>query len=208
MTEAALIVGRAAALRIENLDTDQIMPKQFLRRIDKAGLKEGVLFDLRFDSQGRPNPHFVLNRPAYADASILIGGANFGCGSSREHAVWGLLQFGIRAVVAPSFGEIFHANAINNRLLLVTVPLDVAARLMDDADDPSAALLRIDVDAQTLHSRSVCAPFELTSRQRQMVLEGQDSIGLTQARQAQIEAFAQAHWDRHPWLRGVARRRA
>jgi 3-isopropylmalate/(R)-2-methylmalate dehydratase small subunit len=147
-----LIEGRAAALRIENLDTDQIMPKQFLRGIDKSGLAPGVLYDQRFDAQGQPRPDFVLNRPDYADTRILVGGANFGCGSSREHAVWGLQQFGIRAVIAPSFGEIFYSNALNNGLLVVMLPEPVVAALMRDADDVANGQVRIDVQALTVCS--------------------------------------------------------
>ncbi|HOB92472.1 MAG TPA: 3-isopropylmalate dehydratase small subunit [Aquabacterium sp.] len=204
MTTPVLIEGRAAALRIENLDTDQIMPKQFLRGIDKSGLRDGLLHDLRFDAQGRPRPDFVLNRSSHADAAILVGGSNFGCGSSREHAVWGLQQAGIRAIVAPSFAEIFHSNAMNNRLLLVTLPPEAIARLMDDADDPSANAVAIDIAAQTLRSRSVQAGFDLLPRHRRMFLDGLDSIGLSLTHQAQIDAFAQAHWARAPWLKDVA----
>ena len=204
MNEAVSIEGRAAALRIENLDTDQIMPKQFLRGIDKSGLKDGLLHDLRFDAQERLRPDFVLNRSTHADASILVAGSNFGCGSSREHAVWGLQQFGIRAVVASSFAEIFHSNAMNNRLLLVTLPPETIATLMDDADDPAGNTIAIDVAAQTLRSRSVQAGFELMPRHRQMFLEGLDSIGLSLTHQDRIAAFAQDHWARQPWLRDVA----
>jgi 3-isopropylmalate/(R)-2-methylmalate dehydratase small subunit len=204
MSENINIEGRAAALRIENLDTDQIIPKQFLRGIDKSGLKEGVLYDLRFDAQGQARPDFILNRSAYADASILVAGANFGCGSSREHAVWGLQQFGIRAVVASSYAEIFYSNAMNNRLLLVTLPPETIAKLMDDADDPSGNAVHIDITAQTLRNRSVQASFELMPRHRQMFLEGLDSIGLSLTYQDQIAAFAGSHWARQPWLRDVA----
>ena len=207
MSEAApshLIRGVAAPLPIANLDTDQIMPKQFLRGIDKSGLKDGLLYDLRFDAQGRARSDFVLNRPEHAGASILVGGSNFGCGSSREHAVWGLLQFGIRAVVAPSFAEIFHSNAMNNRLLLVALPQDQIDALMNDADGPDANAVTIDIAAQTLRSRSVQARFELRPRHRRMFLEGLDSIGLSLTHQAQIAAFAQAHWQRQPWLKDVA----
>jgi 3-isopropylmalate/(R)-2-methylmalate dehydratase small subunit len=208
MTDLVRIVGRAAALRIENLDTDQIMPKQFLRGIDKAGLAQGLLYDLRFDAQGRQRPEFVLNRPAYAGASVLLAGSNFGCGSSREHAVWGLQQFGIRAVVAPSFAEIFYSNAMNNRLLLVTLPEATVARLMDEAelsdDKANPNVIDIDISAQTLRSRSLEAGFELMPRHRRMFLEGLDSIGLSLTYQQQIQAFAQAHWAQQPWLRDVA----
>lgn len=205
MTQPMLIEGRAVALRIENLDTDQIMPKQFLRGIDKSGLKDGVLYDLRRDTQGAVRPDFVLNRPEFADASILIGGSNFGCGSSREHAVWGLQQFGIRAVVAPSYAEIFYSNAMNNRLLLVSLPPDTIAQLMDLAEDRATNMVHIDITSQTLRCGPVEARFELLPRHRQMFLEGLDSIGLSLTYQAQIRAFADAHWARQPWLRDVAR---
>ena len=204
MTEPVRIAGRAAALRIENLDTDQIMPKQFLRGIDKSGLSAGLLYDLRFEPSGRMRPDFVLNREAYSGVSVLIGGSNFGCGSSREHAVWGLQQFGIRAVIAPSFAEIFHSNAMNNRLLLIALPRDDVSRLMNDADDPRANEIVIDVTAQTVRSRSIQASFDLLERHRRMFLEGLDSIGLSLTHRDRIDAFACAHWARQPWLKDVA----
>jgi 3-isopropylmalate/(R)-2-methylmalate dehydratase small subunit len=204
MAELTLIEGRAAALRYENLDTDQIMPKQFLRGIDKSGLVPGLLHDLRFDAQGHPRPGFVLNRPEYADTGILIGGANFGCGSSREHAVWGLQQYGIRAVIAPSFGEIFYSNAMNNGLLLAMLsPADIAA-LMADADDPARNTVRIDLETMTVRSAGVEARFSLSARHRRMLMEGLDVIGLTLTQRALIERFAQSHWERHPWMQDLA----
>ncbi|NDY93126.1 3-isopropylmalate dehydratase small subunit [Ideonella livida] len=202
--DTAQITGRAAALRIENLDTDQIMPKQFLRGIDKSGLRDGLLYDLRFDAQGQPRPDCVLNQPAGAGAAILVGGANFGCGSSREHAVWGLQQYGIRAIVAPSFGEIFYSNAMNNRLLLVMLPPAHIAQLMDEADDPHHTPFTLDVATQTLHSATLQTRFELLPRHRRMFLEGLDSIGLSLTYRAQTEAFAQAHWAAQPWVKDVA----
>ncbi len=203
---ATLIEGRSAALRIENLDTDQIMPKQFLRGIDKSGLAQGLFYDLRHDAAGRPRADFVLNQPASQGASILIGGSNFGCGSSREHAVWGLLQAGIQAVVAPSFAEIFFSNAMNNRLLLVSLPAAQIARLMDDADDPARNRLRIDVARQTLSGPGVQADFALLPRHRRMFLEGLDNIGLSLTYREQIDRHAAAHWARQPWLKDVAAR--
>lgn len=205
MTETMQITGKAAALRIENLDTDQIMPKQFLRGIDKAGLDKGVLYDLRFDASGTLRPAFVLNRPAYAGTSILVGGANFGCGSSREHAVWGLQQSGIRAVIAPSFGEIFYSNAMNNRLMLVMLPRDAVEALMDDAEGNSANAVTIDVDAMRVTSAGKAYPFELSARHRRMFLEGLDMIGLTLTQRAEIERFANGYAAAYPWTRDVAR---
>jgi 3-isopropylmalate/(R)-2-methylmalate dehydratase small subunit len=204
MTHPTRIEGRAAALRIENLDTDQIMPKQFLRGIDKAGLKEGLLYDLRFDTQGKLRPGFVLNQDAYADASVLIAGSNFGCGSSREHAVWGLQQFGIKAIVASSYAEIFHSNAMNNRLLLVSLPPETIERLMANADDPDNNEIIIDIESQQVRSRSVQASFDLVPRHRRMFLEGLDNIGLSMTYRDQIDRFARTHWQQQPWLKDVA----
>jgi 3-isopropylmalate/(R)-2-methylmalate dehydratase small subunit len=201
------IAGRAAAIRIENLDTDQIMPKQFLRGIDKAGLADGLLYNLRFDADGRKRPDFVLNRPEAGGTRILIGGANFGCGSSREHAVWGLQQYGIQAVIAPSFGEIFYSNAMNNRLLLVMLPAAEIGVLMADAErGGDAAEICIDVDALRLRSASVDAEFSLSERHRRMFLEGLDVIGLSLAYRDQTESFAARHWAGQPWVKDVAGR--
>lgn len=200
------IEGRSAALRLENLDTDQIMPKQFLRGIDKQGLRQGLFHDLRFDGEGRERPGFVLNQPAYAGVSVLIGGNNFGCGSSREHAVWGLQQAGIRAVVAPGFGEIFYSNAMGNGLLLVTLPEADVRRLMDEADAVPGNTVAIDVETLTLRSAGgVEARFEMLPRHQRMLLEGLDAIGLSMTYRDRIEAFASAHWAAQPWLKDVAR---
>lgn len=194
------IHGTAAPLPIENLDTDQIMPKQFLRIIDKAGLKEGLLYDLRFDAQGEPRSDCVLNQPEYRDARILIGGSNFGCGSSREHAVWGLQQAGFEAVIAPSFAEIFYSNAMNNRLLLVQLERDEIDVLLHDAATQPAAPLHIDIERQTVTSAAgrVFA-FPLGARHKQMVVEGMDTIDLTLASLHDIEAFERDHFARHSW---------
>lgn len=200
-----LIQGIAAPLPLANLDTDQIMPKQFLRGIDKAGLDQGVFYDLRFDAEGRPRPGFVLNQPAYAQASILVAGANFGCGSSREHAVWGLLQFGIRAIIAPSFGEIFYSNAMNNGLMLVALPeADVEALLAELDASTEPVRLEIDVDALTAGSPTISSRFQLGARHREMFLNGVDMLGASLRYRDQIEAFAAQWHASHPWLKNVA----
>lgn len=204
MSDLNIIAGIAAPLPTPNLDTDQIMPKQFLRGIDKAGLAQGLFYDLRFDDQHQPRAGFVLNQPGYQGASILVGGSNFGCGSSREHAVWGLQQFGIAAVIAPSFGEIFYSNAMNNRLLLVMLDEADIARILADVADPATCAVTIDVEGMTVRSRSIEVPFTLSARHRRMFIEGLDMIGATLALQAQITAFQQAHWKARPWLRDVA----
>jgi 3-isopropylmalate/(R)-2-methylmalate dehydratase small subunit len=205
--ETHIVRGKAAALRIDNLDTDQIMPKQFLRGIDKSGLASGLLYNLRFDAEGNPRPDFVLNRPDRAGTAILLGGTNFGCGSSREHAVWGLLQYGIRAVVAPSFGEIFHSNAMGNRLLLVQLPapdVECLMALSELADPPDIA---IDAGQGLLRCEGLQPlPFPISERHRRMFVAGLDVIGQTLALQADITRFSQLHWQRQPWLRDVAQR--
>lgn len=201
MTKHTTVAGTAAPLPLNNLDTDQIMPKQFLLGIDKSGLARGVLYDLRTNADGSPNATFVLNRPAYHDARILVGGANFGCGSSREHAVWGLQQAGIEAVIAPSFGEIFYFNALNNRLLLIVLdPADVA-KLTEWVGDPAQSALTIDVERQVVvTSGGETFPFELPPRQKRMFMEGLDMIGMTLRDSDAIAAFEARHRDDSPWM--------
>jgi 3-isopropylmalate/(R)-2-methylmalate dehydratase small subunit len=204
----AMIEGVAAPLPYSNLDTDQIMPKQFLRIIDKAGLDKGLLYDLRFDAQGEPRPDCVLNQPAYAGASILVAGPNFGCGSSREHAVWGLQQFGIRAVIASSFGEIFYFNALNNGLLLVTLPPQEVDALLSKVSNTSAAganRVGIDVMAGQVRADGWNARFDLPARHRQMFAQGQDMVGATLQQLPDVERFEARHWARFPWMKDVAR---
>ena len=206
MSDNTLIHGRAAVLPLTNLDTDQIMPKQFLRGIDKAGLAQGLLYDLRFDGAGQPRADFVLNQSAHAGTNVLIAGPNFGCGSSREHAVWGLQQFGIQAVVASSFGEIFYSNAMNNRLLLVVLREHEVQALMREAEAAGGPLaVEIDVAGLCVRSAGLQAPFTLSARHHHMALKGLDVIGASLAYQAQISRFAEQHWAAQPWLRDVAR---
>ena len=194
------IHGRALPLPIDNLDTDQIMPKQFLRGIDKAGLADGLLYDLRFAVDGQPLDGSVMNDPQYCGASVLIGGANFGCGSSREHAVWGLQQYGFTAVIAPSFAEIFYSNAMNNRLLLVQLTRAETDALLRDAVDNPAGTVHIDLDAQQVVGASgQTFAFPLGERHKRMVVEGMDTIDLTLASLPAIEAFEAAHFRAHPW---------
>jgi 3-isopropylmalate/(R)-2-methylmalate dehydratase small subunit len=204
-----VIEGVAAPLPYSNLDTDQIMPKQFLRIIDKAGLDKGLLYDLRFDERGAPRPDCVLNQDVYAGASILVAGPNFGCGSSREHAVWGLQQFGIRAVIASSFGEIFYFNALNNGLLLVTLPPAAVDALLARVSNTSVARgnrVAIDVLAGQLRaSDGWTAGFELPERHRRMFAQGQDMVGASLLQLPEVERFEARHWARFPWMKDVAR---
>jgi 3-isopropylmalate/(R)-2-methylmalate dehydratase small subunit len=201
------IEGHAAALPTANLDTDQIMPKQFLRGIDKAGLADGLLYDLRFDADGQPREGFVLNRPAFKAVDILLAGPNYGCGSSREHAVWGMQQAGFRAIVASSFGEIFYSNAVNNGLLPAMVSEDDAlALLAEAAEHDGPRPLRIDLEALTVTSPRHTARFSLSPRHQRMLVDGLDLIGASLAHQGEIDAFAKRHWAAQPWLKNVASR--
>jgi 3-isopropylmalate/(R)-2-methylmalate dehydratase small subunit len=205
LSERRTIEGVAAPLAISNLDTDQIMPKQFLRGIDKAGLDKGLLYDLRFDAAGERRGDFVLNRAGYAGCRILIGGENFGCGSSREHAVWGLLQYGIRAIVAPSFGEIFYSNAMNNQLLLATVPQAAVDGLLADVVHPMTNWVTVDIQGRTIRSRNHHAQFSLSPMHHRLFVDGVDTIGASLREKQAIAAFEQRHWARQPWVKMVAR---
>jgi 3-isopropylmalate/(R)-2-methylmalate dehydratase small subunit len=207
MTERHIISGLAAVIAIDNLDTDQIMPKQFLRGIDKTGLDRGLLWDLRFDADGAPRADFVLNRPAFSGTRILIAGANFGCGSSREHAVWGLQQYGIAAVIAPSFGEIFYSNAMNNGLLaLMLPPAEVQALIVEAGLGEAPLGLCIDLRSLVLSTEGQHFRFQLAERHRRMLQGGTDLIGATLAMRRDIDAFSLRHWADRPWLRDVTRR--
>lgn len=199
--------GRAALLDIANLDTDQIMPKQFLRGIDKSGLAPGLLYDLRFDGAGKPREDFVLNQPAFAGTDVLLAGSNYGCGSSREHAVWGMQQYGFKAVVASSFGEIFYSNAMNNRLLLAMVSEDDAQAFMREARAHQGTMaIEIDVEQRQVRTAGHSAPFTISERHRRMFIDGLDVIGASLTYGDEITAFAQRHWAAQPWVKDVARR--
>ncbi|KQO23738.1 3-isopropylmalate dehydratase [Acidovorax sp. Leaf76] len=198
--------GHAAVLDIANLDTDQIMPKQFLRGIDKSGLAPGLLYDLRFDGAGQPREDFVLNQPAFAGTDVLLAGSNYGCGSSREHAVWGMQQYGFQAVVASSFGEIFYSNAMNNRLLLAMVTEADAQAFMHEARAAAGPLaIEIDVAQRQVRTAGHSAPFTISERHRRMFLDGLDVIGASLTYRDRIDAFAAQHWSAQPWVRDVAR---
>ncbi len=199
--------GRAALLDIANLDTDQIMPKQFLRGIDKSGLAPGLLYDLRFDGAGQPREDFVLNQPAFAGTDVLLAGSNYGCGSSREHAVWGMQQYGFKAVVASSFGEIFYSNAMNNRLLLAMVSEDDAQAFMREARAHQGPMaIEIDVEQRQVRTAGHSASFTISERHRRMFIDGLDVIGASLTYRDEITAFAQRHWAAQPWVKDVARR--
>jgi 3-isopropylmalate dehydratase small subunit len=191
----------AAPLPVANIDTDQIIPKQFLSTVERSGLGKGLFYDLRFDESGAPRPDFVLNQPAYQGAQILIAGANFGCGSSREHAPWALDDFGIRCVIAPSFADIFYNNCFNNGLLPITLPEHAIEQLLAEAHGANHKFA-VDLAAQTVSAPSgVRFGFEIDPGRKAKLLEGLDDIGLTLKRAADISAFEERRRLAEPWRR-------
>ncbi len=200
------VTGAALALDIDNLDTDQIMPKQFLRGIDKSGLGQGALYFLRFNPDGTPKAQAVFHKPGFENAPIIIGGPNFGCGSSREHAVWGLQQMGIKAVIAPSFGEIFYSNCFNNGLLAARVSPEDSRRLFEEISTETATPVTVNLEDCTVRvpEKGLVIPFAIAPRHRTMLLEGLDMVESTLKNLDQIEAFRAAHEKRFPWMSGLA----
>jgi len=183
--------GIVAALTRDNVDTDQIIPKQFLKRIERTGYGDVLFFDWRYDREGKPDPAFPLNAPRYRGATILLAGKNFGCGSSREHAVWALRDYGFRAVIAPSFADIFANNCLKNGVLTVALrPSEIAQLLALDAAGPYE--LKIDLEqCQVSGNGGFQTDFEIDAFSRTCLLEGLDEIGTTLKREAEIAAYEQ-----------------
>lgn len=199
----------AAALPFDNLDTDQLMPKQFLRGIDKSGLAKGMLYNMRHRPDGTVNPDFILNRPGHEETKILVAGPNFGCGSSREHAVWGLMQYGIRAVIAPSFGEIFYSNCFNNGLLAARVAPEAGERLLAHLVTPTPQKLTVSVEDRTIRTAAgEIFPFTIGERHRTMLLEGLDAVETTMKDIDDIRRWKDAHEKTFPWMAGLPGRSA
>ena len=195
------VSGSAAPLMAANIDTDVIMPKQFLKGIDRQGLDRGLFFDLRFVQSGEPNPDFILNQPAWSDAAFLVVGANFGCGSSREHAVWGLKQMGIRALIGTSFAGIFYDNCQRNGVLAIQLTEAQLKRVAETVSTAATARISVDLPAQTLSlADGSVIPFEIDQLRKQALLSGLDAIGTTLQRAEQIRAFETHHLTTNPWL--------
>ena len=183
-------VGLAAPLNRLNVDTDQIIPKQFLKRIERTGFGQFLFYDWRFLDNGDPNPDFVLNDPRYQEASILVAGANFGCGSSREHAPWALQQYGFKAVIAPSFADIFRNNCYKNGLLPIALPDDVIADLTEQIEAQEGYRLMIDLEAQqVVQPDGTAHSFEIGDFEKYCLLNGLDEIGWTLQFDEQISAY-------------------
>jgi 3-isopropylmalate/(R)-2-methylmalate dehydratase small subunit len=182
--------GVAAPLDRSSVDTDQIIPKQFLKRIERTGYGEFLFYDWRYDGEGKPQSDFVLNQPQYAGASILVAGKNFGCGSSREHAAWALGDYGFRAVIAPSFADIFSTNAGNNGILLVRLSEQQVKTLIQNAERSPGYKLRVSLlDKTVSDDQGFSARFEIDDFRRTCLLEGLDEIGITLKHDAEISVF-------------------
>jgi 3-isopropylmalate/(R)-2-methylmalate dehydratase small subunit len=192
--------AKAVPLDVANVDTDQIIPKQFLKTVEREGLGKGLFYDLRFDAEGRPKPGFVLNDPRYAGAGVLIAGDNFGCGSSREHAAWALEDFGLRCVIAPSFADIFYGNCIQNGLLPIALAADEVKALMEEAKGGNH-VFSVDLASQTVTAPSGRAfRFEIDPSRKAKLMEGLDSIGETLLHAGDIDVFEARQALTRPWL--------
>ena len=195
------LTGIAAPLNILNIDTDMIIPKQFLKTIKRSGLGANLFDEMRFTPEGAEIPEFVLNNAPYRDAEIIVAGDNFGCGSSREHAPWALLDFGVRCVISTSFADIFYNNCFKNGILPIVVSADERDALMADAADTENPELSIDLVTQTIRRpNGVTISFEVDVFRKKCLLEGLDDIGLTMEKNASIDGFESARQTSQPWL--------
>ena len=193
--------GVAAPLNILNIDTDMIIPKQFLKTIKRSGLGVNLFSEMRYTDDGGENPDFVLNKPAYRNAEILVAGDNFGCGSSREHAPWALLDFGIRCVISTSFADIFYNNCFKNGILPIKVSADERDALLADAADTENPELTIDLAGQTIsRPNGVAISFDIDPFRKQCLLDGLDDIGLTMEKETSISIFEEGRKAGMPWL--------
>jgi 3-isopropylmalate/(R)-2-methylmalate dehydratase small subunit len=193
--------GIAATLDIMNIDTDMIIPKQFLKTIKRTGLGVNLFDEMRYDKDGQEIPSFILNKPPYREASILVAGDNFGCGSSREHAPWALLDFGVRVVISTSFADIFYNNCFKNGILPITVSVADREALMADAKDTENPELEIDLPNQVIRRpNGADIAFDIDPFRKQCLLDGLDDIGLTMAKSDAISAYASKRLNTHPWL--------
>jgi 3-isopropylmalate/(R)-2-methylmalate dehydratase small subunit len=195
------LTGVAAPLNIVNIDTDMIIPKQFLKTIKRTGLGKSLFFEMRYTQEGQELPDFVLNRPAYRKAEILVAGDNFGCGSSREHAPWALLDFGIRCVISTSFADIFYNNCFKNGILPIVVSPEDLKKLMDDAERGANATLSVDLEAQEIRGPDGGKiSFDIDPFRKHCLLNGLDDIGLTLEKADSIAAFEKKNSESHSWL--------
>ncbi len=190
-----------APLPMINVDTDMIIPKQFLRTIKRTGLGKNLFDEMRYDDNGNEIPDFVLNREPYRNAQILIAGANFGCGSSREHAPWSLLDFGIRCVIAPSFADIFYNNCFKNGILPVVLPQEDVDKLMKTAQENPGMEMEVDLENHLVKAGDqISCSFEIDEFKKHCLMNGLDDIGLTLEKEAMISSFEEMDSRKRPWL--------
>jgi 3-isopropylmalate/(R)-2-methylmalate dehydratase small subunit len=201
MDKFTTLTGVAAPLPIINVDTDKIIPKQHLKTVERTGLGKALFEELRYRDDGSENPDFVLNQPAYRQSKILVAGENFGCGSSREHAPWALMDFGIRCVIASSFADIFYNNSFKNGMLLITLPPAIVNELMDDAKKGANARLTVDLASQTItRPDGGTVKFDIDPFLKDCLLNGLDDIGLTLKKESKIAAYETRQHLTQPWL--------
>ena len=201
MDKFTKLTGIAAPMPLINVDTDMIIPKQFLKTIKRSGLGVNLFDEMRYDDDGNEIADFVLNKPAYRNAEILVAGDNFGCGSSREHAPWALLDFGIRCVIAPSFADIFFNNCFKNGILPIVLPQEEVDKLMDDASRGANATISVDLENQTISGPDGGEiRFEVDAFRKHCLLNGLDDIGLTLEKSASIAAFEAKAAQERPWV--------
>jgi 3-isopropylmalate/(R)-2-methylmalate dehydratase small subunit len=200
MEKFTTLTGIAAPLPIINCDTDKVIPKQHLKTIARTGLGKVLFDELRYNADGSEKPDFVLNQPAYRNAKILVAGENFGCGSSREHAPWALLDFGIRCVISTSFADIFYNNCFKNGILPITVSPEDLAKLFDDAERGANATLTVDLAKQEIRGPDGgTIKFDIDPFRKHCLLNGLDDIGLTMEKKSKIESFEKKAADKRPW---------
>ena len=203
MEKFTTLTAVAAPLNIVNCDTDKIIPARFLKTIKRTGLGVNLFNDMRYNQDGSENPDFVLNKPAYRKAQILVAGHNFGCGSSREHAPWALDDFGIRCVISTDFADIFYSNSSKNGMLLIRVTPDQLKKLMEDAERGANATMTVDLESQEITgSDGEKIHFEIDSFKKHCLLNGLDDIGLTMAKAPKIDSFEDGQKAVQPWLYG------
>ena len=201
MDKFKTLTGIAAPLPLVNIDTDMIIPKQYLKTIKRSGLGVALFDEMRYDQDKNENPDFVLNKPQYRDTEILVAGENFGCGSSREHAPWAIKDFGIRCVVAPSFADIFYNNCFKNGILPIALPQEQVDVLMNDAEKGENARMTIDLEAQTVTtSDGEVISFEIDSFKKHCLINGLDDIGLTMEKVTNIDSYEAKASAERPWV--------
>ena len=205
MEKFTVLEGVAAPMKKVNVDTDMIIPKQYLKTIKRTGLGKGLFSEQRYKDDGSEDPNFILNKSAYRNSKILVAGDNFGCGSSREHAPWALLDFGIRCIISEDFADIFYNNCFKNGILPIKVPKEIVDKLMDDASRGSNAIIEIDLEKQEIKGPDGgTVHFDIDPFRKKCLMEGLDDIGLTMEKKSEIDDFERRQSESQPWLHAAS----